>query len=157
MWRSGPLAVYSKEMFKNKKTLLIIGFTFLLAILGYYLFVYKKTPTPVVKGELKIVDTNPSPGKVKILHPTTGILFSFDDPLVLSSAKVTVDPSVDIVTELARGDSKTLVVRPKEAWQYGVNYKIVIKSGLSSITNKELKNDFSYEVTFDAPEDIMSY
>lgn len=144
-------------MLKSKKTLIIIALASLLGILGYYLFVYKKPSPPVEKGELKLVDTSPSPGKVKILHPTTGIFFSFDDPLVLSSVKVVIGPSIDIATELAKGDSKTLVIRPREMWQYGVDYKIVIKGGLSSINGKELKNDVFYEVTFEAPEDIMSF
>ncbi len=144
-------------MLKNKKSLLIVILVFLLGALGYYLFVYKKISPPVEKGELKLVDTSPSPGKVKILHLTTGILFSFDDPLVLSSVKVVIEPSIDIATELAKGDSKTLVLRPKEVWQYDTDYKIVIKSGLSSISGKELKNDVFYEVTFEAPEDIMSF
>lgn len=144
-------------MFKSKKKLIIIALASLLGILGYYLVVYKKTTPPVEKGELKLVDTNPSPGKVKSLHLTTGILFSFDDPLVLSSVKVIIDPSIEIATDIARGDSKTLVVRPKETWQYDVNYRIVIKSGLSSISGKELKSDVFYGVSFEAPEDIMSF
>ena len=144
-------------MLKSKKTLIIVALASLLGILGYYLLVYKKTTAPVEKGELKLVDINPSPGKVKSLHLTTGILFSFDDPLVLSSVRVVIDPSIGIATDLAKGDSKTLVLRPKETWQYNVNYKIVIKSGLSSIGNKELKNDVFYEVTFEAPKDIISF
>lgn len=144
-------------MIKSKKKLIIIALASLLGILGYYLFVYKKTNTPVEKGELKLLDTNPSPGKAKALHLATGILFSFDDLLVLSSVRVIVDPSIEIATDLARGDSKTLVIRPKETWQYDVNYKIVIKSGLSSISGKQLKNDVFYEITFEAPEDIISF
>jgi hypothetical protein len=145
-------------MIKSKKTVIVVLLALLLGILGYFIFVSKKTPpVPPAKGELKLVDTNPSAGKVKILHPTTGIFFSFDDPLVLSSVKVVIEPSLDIATELAKGDSKTLVIRPRETWQYDVDYKIVIKSGLSSISGKELKNDVFYEVTFEAPEDIMSF
>lgn len=157
MRRSGSLVVYFKEVLKKKKTLIIIALASLLGILGYYLLVYKKTTPPVEKGELKLVDTNPSPGKVKSLHLTTGILFSFDDPLVLSSVRIVIDPSIGLATELAKGDSKILVIRPRETWQYDVDYKIVIKSGLSSIGGKELKNDVFYEVTFEAPEDIMSF
>lgn len=147
-----------RKMIKNKKTAIVVIFALLLGILGYFFFVSKKSPPlPFKKGELKLLDTNPSAGKVKILHPTTGIFFSFDDPLVLSSVKVVIEPSATIVTELAKGDSKTLVVRPKEAWEFGINYKMVIKKGLYSINNKELKEDLFYEIEFEAPEDIMSF
>ncbi|MEK7112395.1 MAG: Ig-like domain-containing protein, partial [Patescibacteria group bacterium] len=145
-------------MIKSKKTAIVILFVLLLGILGYVIFVSKKTlPLPPEKGELKLVDINPSAGKVKILHPTTAILFYFNDPLVLSSIRVVIDPAFEIATELAKGDPKTLVVRPKEVWTYDTNYKIVIKSGLSSINNKELKEDLFYEIEFEAPDDIMSF
>ena len=146
-------------MFKRKRVLFFVLLAFLLGSLGYYYFlIYKKNvPNPDVKGELMLTNTFPASGKAKILLLTSGIYFSFDSPLVLSSAQVIIDPPLEIATDLAQGDPKTLIVWPKESWQFDTLYRIVIKSGLASTDNKELKQDVFYEVTFEAPDDIMSF
>jgi hypothetical protein len=141
---------------KRKFFIILIGIL-IVFLVGYFSIVKKESPPPIEKGALKVVDINPPSGKNKALHPTTGIVFSFDDPIILSSVGVVVDPDIQLVTELARGDNKSLIVRPKEAWTFGVNYRIVIRKGIASTNNKELKEDVFYEIEFEYPEDIMSY
>jgi hypothetical protein len=139
----------------RKLIIMAIGLA-LLGSLAYVVF-SKKTPLPVEKEALQLIETKPAGGKTTSLHSTSGIYFTFDGPLVIASANVIVNPEIPIIVESGRNSSSTLVVSPKEAWEFGTNYTIVIKAGLSSVNNKELKTDVSYEIEFEAPTDIISF
>ncbi len=120
-------------------------------------FFNKAQPKLEPAGELKLVQITPPSGKTKILHLTTGIQFKFDSPIIISTADVSVDPFIQLSVDTAKGDSNTLVVGPKTPWQPNTKYLIVLKNGLKSINNKELKEDLSYEIEFEIPSNIESY
>jgi len=148
-------------MSKKKKTFLVLLGISIIASLVYLALKNRQAPiqpaipTPSVqkKGQLNLLQILPPEGKNQTLFTKTGILFTFDDSLVLSSAEVNIEPTKDIVVELARDDSKTLVVRPVEEWVEGVLYTITVKKGLSS-KNKILTENLVYQVEFEIPENI---
>ncbi len=133
----------------------------LLAVFLYFIFksrqapIQPTTPTPSVqeKSSLNLLQVLPPEGKNQTLFTKTGILFTFDDTLDLSSAEVDIEPTKDIIVDLARDDPKTLVVRPADEWIDGIEYTITIKKGLSS-DKEELKENIVYRVEFEIPENI---
>lgn len=144
-------------MTKRRKIVSVLFGVLLLAGFAFLFFRGKAPQPPPPKGELNLLETVPPQGKTQTLHPTTGILFNFDDLVIASSANVVVEPNIPLIIETGTLSSKSLVIRPKEQWQFNTKYIIVIKKGLSSINNKELKQDISYEIEFEAPSDIMSF
>lgn len=144
-------------MSRRRKIIFVFLGLFLLTALAYFFFGRKAPEAPPPRGELKLLETVPPPGKSQTLHPTTGIFFNFDDPVIVSSANIVVEPNIELVLETGRLSSSSLVVRPKDEWEFDTKYTIVIKKGLYSINNKELKEDVSYEIEFVAPTDIMSF
>lgn len=145
-------------MTKKKKRIIIIG-AIVLFILGVFLFLKQKQapPPPLEKGPLSLLRVSPPEGKQQSLFTSTAILFTFDGPLILSTVNISIDPKIEIVTEAARDSSATLAVRPAGEWEKGVSYTIVVKKGLTSVNNKELKEDVTYEIEFEYPTDVMHY
>lgn len=148
-------------MSKKKKVILVLLGAFVLIAFVYLLFSKKEeispqpTPSPVPQAKelLNLLQVLPPEGKNQTLFTKTGILFTFDNPLDLSSAEVDIEPTKDIIVDLARDDPKTLVIRPADEWIEGIAYTITIKKRLSS-NNKELKEDLVYRVEFEIPENI---
>ena len=129
--RGGAIGdVILKKMNRRRKIVFVFLGLLALAALAFFFLVKKPPEAPPPKGELKLLETVPPPGKTQTLHPTTGIFFNFDDPVVVSSANVVVEPNIELVLEAGRLSSSSLVVRPKDAWQYDTKYTIVIKKGL---------------------------
>lgn len=147
-------------MNRKKKILIILGVV-ILVILGVFFFlkrVRQPSPSPEIpKGSLKLLQTLPPEGKSQSLFTSTAILFTFDAPLVLSTADISIDPGIEIITETTRNNSATLAIRPVDEWKEGVPYTITIKKGLLSVNNKELKENIIYKIEFEYPEDIMHY
>lgn len=145
-------------MSKKKKKIIIIGAIFL-TILAVFLFLkQRQAPSlPSEKEPLNLLEIFPSEGKQQALFSSTAILFTFDAPLVLSTVNVSIDPKIEIVAEAARNSSAILAIRPVEEWEKGVSYTIVIKKGLASVNNKELKGDITYKIEFEYPTDVIHY
>ncbi len=145
-------------MSKKKKKIIIIG-AIVLFILGVFLFLKQEQAPlpPPEKGPLSLLRVSPPEGKQQSLFTSTAILFTFDGPLVLSTVNISIDPKIEIITEAARDSSATLAVRPAGEWEIGVSYTIVVKKGLTSVNNKELKEDVTYEIEFEYPTDVMHY
>ncbi|MCK4588508.1 LPXTG cell wall anchor domain-containing protein [Candidatus Woesebacteria bacterium] len=147
-------------MSKKRKVLIILGIAILIA-LGLFFFLKKKQQPPfppeIPKGSLSLLQTLPSEGKNQSLFTSTAILFTFDGPLILSTADVSIDPKIEIITEITRNNSATLAIRPVDEWKEGIPYTITIKKGLLSVNNKELKESIIYKIEFEYPEDIMFY
>ncbi len=145
-------------MNKKKKILIILGIV-ILVILGVFFFLKraKQPPPEIPKGSLELLQTLPSEGKSQSLFTSTAILFTFDAPLILSTADISIDPKIEVITETARNSSTTLAIRPVGEWEKEVPYTITIKEGLLSVNNKELKESIIYKIEFEYPEDIMSY
>lgn len=140
--------------------LIILGVV-ILVILGVFFFLKKRQqpspPAEIPKGSLKLLQTLPPEGKSQSLFTSTAILFTFDAPLVLSTADISIDPKTEVITETSRNSSATLAIRPVDEWKEGVPYTITIKKGLLSVNNKELKESIIYKIEFEYPEDIMHY
>jgi uncharacterized membrane protein len=145
----------------KKKKRLIIVFIVTLVLISILWFLKSKKEEPqtpkIQKGALTLIQTIPPEGEKESLFTSTAILFSFDSPLVLSTAQVTIDPQIEISLETARNSSSTLAIRPLGEWQEGTLYTITIKKGLMSVNNKELKEDLVYKIKFKFPEDIPHY
>src|SRR3990167_5371157 len=120
---------------RKRKRLILVLAGLIIAVFSFSFLRQKKEPIIQPKGELKLVSTLPSPGKNKTLHSSTGIQFSFDASLIASSVSLVINPQTQLVTELSKTDSKTLIVRPKTSWEFDTKYTIVIKKGLNSINN----------------------
>lgn len=146
-------------MNRKKKIILALGILILLGSVIFFLYKRRQPsppPTPP-KGELQLLQVVPSEGKNKTLFTSTGIQFTFDGPLVLSTVKVSIEPRIKILTDTARSSSSILIVRPEDEWVLDVAYTITIKNGLQSVNNKELKEDIIYQIEFEAVEDIISF
>jgi hypothetical protein len=153
---NGILNIMSK---KKKIFLIILG---VLVITGLLFLLYKTkrqppTPPSPAKGELSLLDTEPPPGKTELFNPTIGITFNFDSPVKVSSANIVLTPYIPFAVEREKASFNSLVVRPKENWEYGVKYQITIAKGLTSTKgDKELKENIIYEIEFEyPPEDII--
>jgi hypothetical protein len=145
---------------KKKKKLLIalIGLFVLIAVFWFLKSKKEKPQVPKIqKGNLTLIQTIPPEGEKESLFTSTAILFTFDSPLILSTAQVTIDPQIEIGIETARNNSSTLAIRPLNEWQENTLYTITIKRGLASINNKELKEDLVYKIKFKFPKDIPYY
>jgi hypothetical protein len=147
-------------MSKKRKIFIILGVVIII-IIGIFFFLKKRQqpspPIDVPKGSLNLLQALPPEGKSRSLFTTTAILFTFDSPLVLSTDDTSIDPKIEIITEIARNNSATLAIRPVDEWKEGVIYTITIKKGLLSVNNKELKKDIIYKIEFEYPEDIIHY
>ncbi len=145
-------------MNRKKKILIILGVV-ILVVIGVFFFLKRtQQPSPEIpKGSLELLQTLPSEGKSQSLFTSTAILFTFDAPLILSTADISIDPKIEVITETARNSSATLAIRPVDEWEKGVPYTITIKKGLLSVNNKELKESIIYKIEFEYPEDIMHY
>lgn len=147
-------------MKKNKKIILIVGAALLVISLLLIVDKLRLTPpslTPRSVTELKHIQTLPKAGKNQLIHPSTGIVFTFDSPLYLPSAGVSIEPKEEVVVEISKSNSSALIVRPKNEWKIGTAYTIKIKKGLLSLNNYELKEDIIYQVLFEKPKDITVY
>lgn len=147
-------------MSKKRKVFIVLGLVMLIALaLFFFLKKGQQPPSPpeIPKGSLNLLQTLPPEGKNQSLFVSTAVLFTFDGPLILSTADVSVDPKIEIITETARNSSATLTIRPVDEWKEGVPYTITVKKGLLSVNNKELKENIIYKIEFEYPEDIMHY
>ena len=147
-----------ENMNRKKKILIILGVVILVILGVFFLLKRVKQPPPEIpKGSLKLLQTLPPEGKSQSLFTSTAILFTFDAPLVLSTADVSIDPKIEVITETSRNNSATLAIRPVDEWKEGVPYIITIKKGLLSVNNKELEESIIYKIEFEYPKDIMHY
>lgn len=112
---------------------------------------------PPQKESLTLEQVFPPEGKNETLFTATAIQFTFDSPIVVSTAGVLVEPQIDFVVETSKANSQILIVRPKDAWELNVPYTVTIKKGLQSINNKELKEDVVYSVEFVGVEDVTHF
>lgn len=142
----------------NKKKVVIgLGFV-LVVIIGILIIVVRKTSPevePVSKESLNLIKTLPEQGRHETIFTKTAILFFFDSPINTSTAEVSIEPSIDLVVENARNDSRVLAVRPQNEWSFNVPYNITIKKGFQSANNKELKEDAVYQIEFIETQDIL--
>jgi uncharacterized membrane protein len=144
---------------KKKRLIIVLIITLVLITILWFLKSKKEKPQSpkIQKGNLTLIQTIPPEGEKESLFTSTAILFTFDSPLILSTAQVTIDPKIEISVEAARNNSSTLAVRPLDEWQENTLYTITIKKGLASINNKELKEDLVYKIKFKFPKDIPYY
>lgn len=148
-------------MNKKTKKLIIVGTVLFLIVAAFIYLKYKSeaiiSPSPIPKGELQLLNTSPPAGKSQTLFTSTGIFFTFDGPVILSSVNISVEPDIELLTDLANEDPNTLVIRPRYEWVTDTTYSLNIKSGLQSTDNKELRQDITYEIEFEIPEDVIHY
>lgn len=145
----------------RKKQFLLVAIGIILLIIGVVFKLRPKsttTPPEPVKQDLLLVRTVPPVGESVNINPTIGVHFTFDSPLSIGTAQVSVAPEVPLRFALANEKPNTLVVSPRGSWEYDQLYTITINQGLSSLHhNKILKQDIVHQFEFKMPpqEDTM--
>ena len=129
-------------MKQNKKIIIIIGVVIML--ISFILLVTKSqtpapTPTPIPQNDLKLVQVLPPEGRNQLLHTGTGIVFSFNSPVYLASAGVSIDPNIEIETAISKINSSALIITPKDQWKLETPYTITIKKASYPLIIKNLK------------------
>jgi hypothetical protein len=98
--------------------------------------------------EIELIQTVPDEGVFETIFTSMGIKFEFNTILDLSSANVIIEPDIPIVVDRSATNSRILLIRPESGWEYNVDYKITIKSGLMSSRGSETKEDIQYKIRF---------
>lgn len=88
----------------------------------------------------KVISTNPSPLEGAVITPTQEVEIIFNKPLVNDPARIIIEPSHKIRTELS-SDHKTMKVIPIEPYTLGGGYTFTIKKDHGFDTGDKLPED----------------
>lgn len=114
-----------------KKYWLIILLAFLATILVLLkILTSQEGPQPLPSlapvSALRLTSVFPTQGTVALASPATAIGFTFSEPVDPTSARAQISPQLDHSFSLDASET-TLFLRPVPAWEYGVNYTIVLE------------------------------
>lgn len=88
----------------------------------------------------RVLSTNPSPLEGAVITPTQEVEIIFNKPLVNDPARIIIEPSHKIRTELS-SDHKTMKVIPIEPYTLGAGFTLTIKKDYGFDTGDKLPED----------------
>jgi hypothetical protein len=112
--------------------------------------------TPVFTGdpEFKLVSIDPKPPLIVSVWPDEPITISFSQPLVRNSIKYKIEPPLNSRIIFDEDSSFSFRILPlKDAWEENKKYTITLSKEIKSTQDKSLDNDFSFEITWQLPDE----
>ncbi len=133
-------------------SLIIVIFLILVGVALWLLF-RKEEPIPQAPVKvLQLISVQPDPLTFKSIFPVKEVQFYFDDFVDRKSIEYTVSPQAKTRIIFPEGPSKTFSILPLEGWVENVEYTIVIRKTLKSVSGNPLSQDIVLNLRRTTPQ-----